>query len=100
MTLYYDSPYEGRDLWVTKRAAPQEAWKKGVRLEPPLNTPGIDTDPSLSADGSLLYFVSDRPGGYGGFDIWVMDTKKGQNPESASSSTDAVPRRGCPLVGA
>jgi len=27
--------------------------------------------PSLSADGTKLYFVSDRPGGYGGKDIWV-----------------------------
>ncbi|MCT4615095.1 MAG: OmpA family protein [Marinifilaceae bacterium] len=27
--------------------------------------------PSLSADGQKLYFVSDRPGGYGGTDIYV-----------------------------
>ena len=27
--------------------------------------------PSISEDGSLLYFVSDMPGGYGGNDIWV-----------------------------
>jgi Tol biopolymer transport system component len=80
LTLYYDSPYEGRDLWVTKRAAPQDPWQKGVRLGPPFNTSDIDTDPSLSADGSLLYFVSDRPGGFGGFDIWVVDTKTQQTP--------------------
>ena len=85
LTLYYDSPYEGRDLWVTKRAAPQDPWPKGVRLEPPLNTPGSDTDPSLSADGSLLYFVSDRPGGWGGFDIWVIDARQAQKPESNNS---------------
>ncbi|MCB0569292.1 MAG: PD40 domain-containing protein [Phaeodactylibacter sp.] len=27
--------------------------------------------PSLSLDGKKLYFASDRPGGQGGFDIWV-----------------------------
>lgn len=27
--------------------------------------------PSLSSDGRLLYFASDRPGGKGGMDIWV-----------------------------
>lgn len=27
--------------------------------------------PALSADGNILYFVSDMPGGYGGNDIWV-----------------------------
>ena len=28
--------------------------------------------PSLSADGTLLYFASDRPGGFGGMDIYVV----------------------------
>ena len=27
--------------------------------------------PSISSDGSILYFVSDMPGGYGGNDIWM-----------------------------
>ncbi len=79
LTLYYDSFLAGRDLWVTKRATVDEPWDKGVPLGPPFNTPGIDTDPSLSANSSLLYFVSDRPGGYGGFDIWIIDTQKYQN---------------------
>jgi peptidoglycan-associated lipoprotein len=34
--------------------------------------------PSLSADGNTLYFVSDRPGGYGGKDIWFTEKKKGE----------------------
>ena len=29
--------------------------------------------PALSADGSKLYFSSDRPGGYGGTDLYVVD---------------------------
>src|SRR5690606_42103458 len=29
--------------------------------------------PNLSPDGKRLYFVSDRPGGYGGTDIYVAD---------------------------
>ena len=33
--------------------------------------------PSLSADGNTLYFVSDRPGGLGGKDIWYSTKKKG-----------------------
>jgi peptidoglycan-associated lipoprotein len=37
--------------------------------------------PSLSADGNLLYFVSDRPGGYGGKDIWYTTKKKGESWE-------------------
>ena len=37
--------------------------------------------PSLSADGNTLYFVSDRPGGYGGKDIWYTKRKKGDTWE-------------------
>ena len=35
----------------------------------------IAAHPSLSDDGTLLYFVSDRIGGYGGKDIWVAKDK-------------------------
>jgi hypothetical protein len=31
----------------------------------------VTSDPSVTADGHTMYFSSDRPGGYGGTDIWV-----------------------------
>lgn len=37
-----------------------------------------DSHPTLSADGQILVFASDRPGGYGGTDLWcsfVVDGK-------------------------
>jgi regulation of enolase protein 1 (concanavalin A-like superfamily) len=68
LTLYYDSYQADRDLWVTRRTATNEAWPKGVPLTA-FNTPGIDTDPSISANSSLLYFVSDRPGGHRRFSV-------------------------------
>ena len=37
----------------------------------------IAAQPSLSADGTQLYFVSDRKGGYGGKDIWMATDKGG-----------------------
>ena len=33
----------------------------------------VAAHPSLSVDGQTLYFVSDRPGGYGGNDIWKVE---------------------------
>ena len=39
----------------------------------------IAAQPSLSADGTKLYFVSDCKGGYGGKDIWVATDKGGGN---------------------
>lgn len=37
----------------------------------------IAAHPSLSADGTILYFVSDRLGGFGGKDIWMAADKGG-----------------------
>lgn len=36
-----------------------------------INTPAYESQPSVSADGRTLYFVSDRTGGSGGTDIYV-----------------------------
>ncbi|NIP92439.1 MAG: hypothetical protein GWO24_02765, partial [Akkermansiaceae bacterium] len=36
-----------------------------------LNSSFHETAPALSGDGELLYFASDRPGGRGGYDLWV-----------------------------
>ena len=38
---------------------------------PALNSAFHETAPALTGDGAFLYFVSDRPGGRGGTDIWV-----------------------------
>ena len=37
----------------------------------PLNSPYWESQPSISADGQTLYFVSNRPGGFGKMDIWI-----------------------------
>ncbi|MCX7728835.1 MAG: OmpA family protein, partial [Bacteroidia bacterium] len=46
-------------------------WKP-YRKVPNINHPIYwDSQPSISADGNTLYFASNRPGGYGGTDIYV-----------------------------
>lgn len=32
-----------------------------------------ESQPSISSDGNFLFFASDRPGGYGGADIWLTE---------------------------
>ena len=57
---------------VSATAAPEfSEWSAAVNLGPVVNSPYFDAAPVRSKDGLSLYFVSTRPGGHGGFDIWV-----------------------------
>lgn len=60
-------------------AAPSE-WSEPVNLGAPINSPGADQSPALSADGLTLYFASDRPGGLGGVDVWVSHRASPDGP--------------------
>jgi len=59
------------DLWVSTRQTPQDLWSTPVHLDAPMNTPDIDSQPSLSRDGQTLIFTSSRTGGSGGTDLWM-----------------------------
>jgi hypothetical protein len=78
-TMYLQGPLDkGRwGLFRTTRADVKKPWQKPEPLDR-LNHPGGptgDMSPCLSRDGSRLYFASDRPGGRGGKDLWVIDTQ-------------------------
>src|SRR5690242_3415474 len=61
------------------REAPAE-WSEPVNLGAPINTAAIESAPALSADGLTLYFASDRPGGFGGTDLWVSHRATPESP--------------------
>ena len=42
-----------------------------INLGPIINTTANEMVPAFSRDGHLLFFASNRPGGFGGVDIWV-----------------------------
>ncbi len=46
-------------------------WGNPENLGSPVNSSKWESQPSISADGKTLYFVSNRSGGLGGMDIWV-----------------------------
>jgi outer membrane protein OmpA-like peptidoglycan-associated protein len=49
-------------------------WLQPQPLGPDVNAPGfISKNPYITRDGKKLYFSSNRPGGEGGMDIWVVD---------------------------
>jgi len=75
LTLYFGSDrpggYGNCDLWVTKRTTRNDAWGPPVNLGATVNSSSNDYQPNVSSDGLSLYFASNRPGGYGSFDLWV-----------------------------
>lgn len=70
MLLFFDSRITERNIWMARRKTLQDPWGPAIMLGAPVNTPGFDTDPSVAADGSMIYFGSHRPGGVGGQDLW------------------------------
>ena len=59
------------DLWVAFRDGTGLEWSTPVNLGPGINTASQDRRPGLSSDGRELFFDSDRPGGFGGLDLYV-----------------------------
>jgi outer membrane protein OmpA-like peptidoglycan-associated protein len=57
------------DLFISYREGID--WSQPVNMGPNINSAAWDSQPSLSADGRKLYFVSERPGGEGKRDIWM-----------------------------
>jgi len=77
LELYFEAKrpggHGGTDILVTVRATTDEPWREPVNLGPVVNSSSRDGGPSISSDGLELYFKSNRPGGYGGEDLWVSE---------------------------
>lgn len=56
------------DLYISYRI--QGEWQKPANMGKHINSRSWDSQPSLSADGRVLFFSSNRRGGFGGNDIW------------------------------
>lgn len=46
-------------------------WSEPMNLGPNINTSYWESAPSITPDGQAIYFCSNKPGGYGGIDIYV-----------------------------
>lgn len=64
-------------------------WGTPKKLSSNVNLDGFNAiQPFVTADGKHLYFVSDKPGGQGGQDIWIADLN---NEGDAVNSTNLGP---------
>jgi Tol biopolymer transport system component len=77
---YRSGGHGGSDLWVSRRVTTSDPWAEPVNLGPIVNSWASDSDPEISADGLMLFFHSDCPGGYGDTDLWVTKRPTKDSP--------------------
>lgn len=81
-------------LWVDGN------WSRPVNLGGPINTPYSEKHPTVSADGRVLYFASNRPGGAGSYDIWQSswDGSSWSVPKNLGDSVNTVGAEQSPFL--
>ena len=63
----------GKGTFMLVKRKNDEKWKRPKKVIRRINRKrSMETTLTFSRDSSIVYFVSDRPGGYGGKDIWVV----------------------------
>lgn len=62
------------DLYISKKVG--EEWSEPKNLGLMVNSSSWESQPSLSSDGRILYFSSDRPTGFGRKDLWMSELKQ------------------------
>ena len=68
--LMYRNDVNGKNIYETKFDG--TTWTEPVKLPAPINSKFDETHASLSSDNNMMFFTSDRPGGYGGLDIYQV----------------------------
>ncbi len=66
--------YGACDIYMTQET--EEGWTRPRNLGLKVNTRHNEANASISADGMMLIFASDRPGGLGDYDLWMSERKK------------------------
>lgn len=59
------------DIYISVKRNGQ--WSEARNIGPSINSKHWESQPTISPDGRELYFVSNRPGGYGDMDIWKSE---------------------------
>lgn len=93
--------YGSCDLYISYKT--KDGWSTPVNLGPEINTRFWESAPSLSPDKQELYFASNRPGGYGGTDIYVSRLQpngKWSAPVNLGPVINTSGNESCPFIHA
>jgi len=68
--FYVDNITTFGDIYISKLQ--KGGYGLPIKLEPTINSAAVESACSVSQDGSIMLFSSDRPGGQGNLDIWTI----------------------------
>ena len=90
--------YGSCDLFISRKVG--TSWSKPKNLGKQINSQYWESQPSLSADGKTLYFSSNRPGGFGGRDIWVSYNQNDQwgRPKNLGGTVNSFKDETTPFI--
>ncbi len=88
MALEGDGGMGDKDLYYSVLNNSQ--WSEPRSLGSHVNSRTLDDQPAFASDGRTLYFVSDRPGGLGGSDIWFTTLQNDMTWSAAENAGSAV----------
>ena len=71
LNIYYTQNVTGKNPSTDRWSQPTHILEINSNFE--------DKMPTISPDGKTIVFSSNRPGGYGGFDLWVSNRDKKEN---------------------
>jgi len=88
----------GCDLYMSYRS--DSVWSVPESFGATINTPDFEGMPCLSADNRELYFCSNRPGGFGGYDIYVSRFEEGlwQAPRNLGPEINTAGNESSPFL--
>ena len=98
---HWPDSYGSCDLYYARKV--NDKWGNLRHAAIPINSPHWDTQPSLSANGEYLYFTSNRPGGFGGSDIYRCKRQANGswgNPENLGASINTSGNEQSPFLHA
>lgn len=92
------------DIYVAWRGSTDEPFGEAVSLGPLINSPYRDHSASFSDDGHWMFFGSDRPGGCGGYDLYVSyreditDPLSWEAPRNLGCELNSEFDEACPIL--
>lgn len=101
LTLYFaclncPGSFGGFDIYFSERAGVDSPWGTPENLGATINTAGNESNPALSHNERLLYFTSNRTGGFGRTDLYMsrlrdkLDRLSWGAPENLGSGVNSA----------